>query len=79
MIAIYVALFIGLVCGMVIGATLLRDVIDSVFWWRKPTQKPRTTVPLARVLHDAQWQRLEIPTLNRQREIRTSLGWESRQ
>lgn len=61
--AIYTAIIF--VCGVAIGATLFRDLLDGL--WIVP-RKPRP-LPLARVLHDAQWKRLDLPTARRRQLI----------
>lgn len=46
------------VCGFVMGAAV-----------GLPQFKPkRPTLPLARVLHDASWKRLDIPTVQRRQQ-----------
>ena len=62
--------FFVFVCGIAFGATVVRDWIDM-----PSRRKPRTAVPLARVLSRAEEKRLELPTAKRRQAIRTALGW----
>lgn len=80
---IFATIALAFLSGCVIGATVIRDALDGLwFWpWRdrkpKPAKPQKPTIPLARALYNAQWdRRLEIPTIKRQREVRTALGWE---
>ncbi len=66
--ALYTAFLFA--AGLVIGATLLRDLLDSP----GPNLPPR--IPLAVVLHRAEQRRLEPPAVKRRQRIRTALGWE---
>ena len=65
---IYLGLLIfALVCGIAIGATIVRDWLDGL--WFAPRRKTRPTIPLARALHDAQWRRLELPAIKRRQRM----------
>lgn len=57
-----------LVCGIAIGATIVRDALDRLWLWPRPSARPEP-LPFARVLSRAEARRLEIPTVLRRRQV----------
>lgn len=61
----FAALIFVLVCGIAIGATVVRDWLDGLVWWRAPAPK-REPLPRAWV---ASISDLNTPTIKRRQRM----------